>query len=117
MISLPRDIMTSIDGFEESFPQKLNAAYAFRETADEEATLGDGVSTTITTIQKMFNIPINYFAMVNMSGLGDVVDRLGGIQAVSPLTFDFSQETAHETGNDLYRFTEGKSDLLLCRRR
>ena len=110
MISLPRDIMTSIDGFEESFPQKLNAAYAFRETADKEATLGDGVSTTITTIQKMFNIPINYFAMVNMSGLGDVVDRLGGIQAVSPLTFDFSQETAHETGNDLYRFTEGKSD-------
>lgn len=109
MISVPRDIMTSISGFEASFPQKLNAAYAFKETSDDQASLGDGVGTTIATIQDMFNVPINYYAMVNMSGLGDVVDQLGGIQAKSPLTFRFSQDTAHETGGNLYRFTEGES--------
>ncbi|MEM0562477.1 LCP family protein [Leuconostoc mesenteroides subsp. mesenteroides] len=109
LISIPRDIMTSISGFESSFPQKLNAAYAFKAASDNNVSLGDGVSTTIDTIQKMFNFPINYFAMVNMSGLGDVVEQLGGVQVKSPLTFTFSQETAHESGKDLYQFTEGSS--------
>ncbi|MCT4381694.1 transcriptional regulator [Leuconostoc suionicum] len=109
LISIPRDIMTSISGFESSFPQKLNAAYAFKAASDNNASLGDGVSTTIDTIQKMFNFPINYFAMVNMSGLGDVVEQLGGVKVKSPLTFAFSQETAHESGKDLYQFTEGSS--------
>lgn len=111
LISIPRDIMTSISGFEGSFPQKLNSAYAFKETSDNQATLGDGVGTAMATIQDMFNVPINYFAMVNMSGLGDVVDQLGGIQAKSPLTFQFSQDTAHETGGNLYRFTKGDSSF------
>ncbi|GDZ85623.1 transcriptional regulator [Leuconostoc citreum] len=111
LVSVPRDIMTSISGFESSFPQKLNAAYAFREASDDKASLGDGVGTTMETIQKMFNIPINYFAMVNMSGLGDVVDQLGGVKAKSPLSFKFSQDTAHEDGNNLYDFTEGKTSF------
>lgn len=109
LISIPRDIMTSIPDFENSFPQKLNAAYAFREAADDKASLGDGVGTTISAIQKMFNIPVNYFAMVNMSGLDDVVDQLGGVKVKSPLSFKFSQETAHEEGKDLYDFTKGQT--------
>lgn len=111
LISIPRDIMTSISGFEGSFPQKLNAAYAFKETSDKSATLGDGVATTMSTIEKMFNIPINYFAMVNMSGLGDIVDQIGGVSVQSPLTFAFSQETAHATGNELYQFTENSTSF------
>ncbi|WP_188353478.1 LCP family protein [Leuconostoc pseudomesenteroides] len=109
LISIPRDIMTSISGFENTFPQKLNAAYAFREASDKNASLGDGVGTAISTLQKMFNFPINYYAMVNMSGLGDVVDQLGGISVNSPLTFAFSQETAHATGKDLYQFYKGST--------
>lgn len=111
LISVPRDIMTSISGFETSFPQKLNAAYAFKESSDNKASLGDGVSTAIVTLQKMFNFPINYYAMVNMSGLGDVVDQLGGVSVKSPLTFAFSQETAHATGKDLYQFQQDSTNF------
>ncbi|WP_367366607.1 LCP family protein [Leuconostoc pseudomesenteroides] len=111
LISVPRDIMTSISGFETSFPQKLNAAYAFKEASDNKASLGDGVSTAIVTLQKMFNFPINYYAMVNMSGLGDVVDQLGGVSVKSPLTFAFSQETAHATGKDLYQFQQDSTNF------
>lgn len=111
LISIPRDIMTSISGFETSFPQKLNAAYAFKEASDNNASLGDGVSTAIVTIQKMFNFPINYYTMVNMSGLGDVVDQLSGVSVKSPLTFAFSQETAHATGKDLYQFEQGSTQF------
>lgn len=109
MVSIPRDIMTSIPGFEESFPQKLNAAYAFKETADDNASLGDGVGETMKTIEKMFNIPINYYAMVNMSGLGQAVDQLGGIDVKSPLSFTFSQDTAETTGNNLYKFKKNST--------
>ncbi|GAK31773.1 transcriptional regulator [Weissella oryzae SG25] len=109
IVSIPRDIMTSIPGFESSFPQKLNAAYAFKETADSNASLGDGVGTTMKTIEKMFNVPINYYAMVNMSGLGQVVDQLDGIKVASPLTFTFSQDTAEQYGNNLYHFTKGST--------
>lgn len=111
IVSIPRDVMTSIPGFESSFPQKLNAAYAFKETSDSNASLGDGVSTTMSTIEKMFNVPINYYAMVNMSGLGQVVDQLGGIKVNSPLSFTFSQDTAEEYGNNLYQFTKGSSSF------
>lgn len=109
LISVPRDIMTSITGFENTFPQKLNAAYAFKEASDSNISLGDGVGTAISTLQKMFNFPINYYAMVNMSGLGDVVNQLGGISVTAPLTFAFSQETAHDTGKDLYQFEKGST--------
>ncbi|KGO31792.1 transcriptional regulator [Oenococcus alcoholitolerans] len=109
LISVPRDIMTSIVGFENSFPQKLNAAYAFKEASDNKTSLGEGVGTTMQTIEKMFNIPIDYFAMVNMSGLGDVVNQIGGVSVKSPLTFLFSQDTAHDYGKNLYRFNQGST--------
>lgn len=104
IVSIPRDIMTSIPGFENTFPQKINAAYAFKEASDDNVSLGDGVSTLMLTLKKMFNLPINYYAMVDMSGLSQVVDQLGGIKVKSPTTFTFSQETAHEYGTNLYKF-------------
>ena len=84
LFSIPRDIMTSISGFESSFPQKLNAAYAFKAASDNNVSLGDGVSTTIDTIQKMFNFPINYFAMVNMVDLAMLSNNLVACKSSHP---------------------------------
>ena len=39
LISLPRDAMVSIAGYENTFPQKLNAAYAFGSTAKSIKTV------------------------------------------------------------------------------
>ena len=93
LISLPRDAMVAIVGYENTFPQKLNAAYAFGSTA-----------TSIKTVESFLNIPIDYYALVNMGGLATMVDQVGGITVKSPLDFTYSQETAHNYGPNLYRF-------------
>ncbi|WP_220740786.1 LCP family protein [Leuconostoc miyukkimchii] len=93
MISLPRDTMVSIVGYENTFPQKLNAAYAYGSTA-----------TSIKTVEAFLNIPIDFYALVNMRGLANMVDQVGGISVESPIDFTYSQETAHDYGPNLYRF-------------
>jgi len=93
MVSLPRDAMVSIVGYEDTFPQKLNAAYAYGSTA-----------TSIKTVEAFLNIPIDFYALVNMGGLANMVNQVGGISVDSPLDFTYSQETAHDYGPNLYRF-------------
>ena len=82
MVSLPRDAMVSIVGYEDTFPQKLNAAYAYGSTA-----------TSIKTVEAFLNIPIDFYALVNMGGLANMVNQVGGISVDSPLDFTYSQET------------------------
>ena len=93
LISLARDAMVSIVGYENTFPQKLNAAYAYGATA-----------TSIKTVESFLNIPIDYYALVNMGGLSNMVNQVGGISVKSPIDFTYSQETAHDYGPNLYRF-------------
>jgi len=93
MVSLPRDAMVSIVGYEDTFPQKLNAAYAYGSTA-----------TSIKTVEAFLNIPIDFYALVNMGGLANMVNQVGGISVDSPIDFTYSQETAHDYGPNLYRF-------------
>ncbi|CAH1851564.1 LCP family protein [Convivina praedatoris] len=99
LISIPRDIMISIVGYEKYFPQKLNAAYAFGSTG-----------ATIKTMEAYLNVPIDGYALVNMGGLEKMVNNVGGIKIKSPLSFRYSQETAHDHGPNLYRFHKDSSN-------
>jgi len=58
---------------------KLNAAYA-----------GGGAELAISTIQKMMNIHIDRYIMVNMQGLQQLVDAVGGITVNNTLGFPIS---------------------------
>ncbi|CAH1853330.1 LCP family protein [Convivina intestini] len=98
MTSIPRDIMVSIVGAEETFPQKMNAAYPI-----------EGVGATMQTVQNYLNVPIDFYVLVNMKGLESLVDQVGGVSVDSPLDFQYSQETAHAEGPNLYRFHKGSS--------
>lgn len=96
LVSIPRDTLVAPVGFENKFPAKLNSAYE------------DGsAATTIQTIQDWLNIPIDYYALVNMGGLEKVVDRVGGVKVKSPLTFAYNPDTAHADPGNLYSFVEG----------
>ncbi|CAK8054519.1 LCP family protein [Eupransor demetentiae] len=98
MTSIPRDIMVAIAGSEKTFPQKLNAAYPI-----------GGLGASIQTVQDYLNVPIDFYALVNMKGLESLVDQVGGVSVESPLSFKYSQETAHAYGPDLYRFHKGST--------
>jgi len=80
MLSLERDILTKIQHKDGSVEEaKLNAAYA-----------GGGAELAISTIQKMMNIHIDRYVMVNMHGLQRMVDAVGGITVNNTLGFPIS---------------------------
>lgn len=89
IVSIPRDTRTEIIGH--GTTDKINHAYAF-----------GGTSMSVNTVQNMLSIPIDYYVEVNMQGLKDVVDAVGGVQVTSPLSFS--------SGG--YGFVEGESTSL-----
>ncbi len=88
MVSVPRDYYTKLAGKKKT--TKINEGYSY-----------GGAATVINTIQKNFNIPIDYYIEVNMKGIQDVVDALGGVTVKSPLSFS----------NYGYSFRKGKNHL------
>ncbi|WP_419154715.1 LCP family protein [Weissella bombi] len=105
IMSLPRDSVIAPVGYEEEFPQKLNSAYEY-----------GSAKTTIQTIQKWLNVPIDYYALVNMGGLEKVIDQIGGVKIKSPLTFGYNPYTAHNNGEFIYNFTKGSSTYTFNQR-
>ncbi len=89
IISIPRDTRTEIVGH--GTTDKINHAYAF-----------GGTSMSVNTVQNMLDIPIDHYVQVNMQGLQDVVNAVGGVQVTSPLTFS----------SEGYNFTEGVTASL-----
>ena len=81
IMSLERDILTNITQDGETFQAKLNAAYA-----------QGGAELAIETIQDLMNIHIDRYAMINMKGLVQLVDKVGGITVNNPFDFDISIE-------------------------
>lgn len=86
IVSIPRDTYTEIIGRGEK--DKINHAYAF-----------GGTAMAVNTVQNLFDIPVDYYVSVNMESMQQIVDAVGGIEVVPPLTFS-------QAG---YQFSEGQS--------
>jgi LCP family protein required for cell wall assembly len=65
-LSIPRDTFAEIPGEQ---PQKINAAFAF-----------GGAALQIKTVEKFLNIQIDHVAIINFTGLENLVDSVGGVQ-------------------------------------
>ncbi|WP_320164398.1 LCP family protein [uncultured Trichococcus sp.] len=96
LLSIPRDTYTEIVGYGTS--DKINHAYAF-----------GGTAMSINTVQQMLDIPIDFYVMVNMAGIQEIVDAVGGITVESPLAFnqngyDFVQGTNQLDGEAALAF-------------
>ena len=96
LLSIPRDTYTEILGYGTS--DKINHAYAF-----------GGTAMSINTVQQMLDIPIDFYVMVNMAGIQEIVDAVGGITVESPLAFnqngyDFVQGTNQLDGEAALAF-------------
>lgn len=83
MTSLERDILIKLSGPEgnemDGEEAKLNAAYA-----------SGGAQMAIMTIQDLLNIKIDNFVRINMQGLVDLVDAVGGITVTNEFDFPIS---------------------------
>ena len=83
LLSIPRDTYTEIVGYGTN--DKLNHAYAF-----------GGNSMAINSVQNLLDIPIDYYVTVNMAGIQEIVNAVGGVDVVSPLTFTSTGYTFYE---------------------
>lgn len=69
LVSIPRDSYVDIVTTDGEFKDKINHAYAY-----------GGIDTTIATVEKLFDIPIDYYATINFDGIEDLVDAVGGVE-------------------------------------
>lgn len=91
MLSIPRDTRTEIVGHGKL--DKINHAYAF-----------GGEEMSMNTVEKLLDIPIDYYVKINMDGFKDIVNAVGGITIDNPFAFtvdefDFKKGTIHLDGD------------------
>lgn len=73
MLAIPRDLWVDVPGVGE---QRINTAYFF---AESERT-GGGARAAVATVHANFDVPVQYYAVLHMEGLVDVVDALDGVE-------------------------------------
>lgn len=82
VVSLPRDAKVEISGYESEYPSKLNAAYFY-----------GGSGTAVKTVQNYLNVPIDFYATINMGGLERLIDSVGGLDIKPLLTFTYDNQS------------------------
>lgn len=76
MFNIPRDTRTRIVG--KGFDDKINHAYAF-----------GGVNMALETVENFLDIPIDYYAQVNLEGFVSIIDIIGGVSIDVKQDFDY----------------------------
>lgn len=74
MMSIPRDTKIDMSGV----TVKINAAYAY-----------GNAKSAVKAVEDLTGIKLDGYLLVNMGGLHKLVDAVGGVTVVSPLTFTF----------------------------
>ena len=80
MLSIARDSRVPIVGYGQT--AKINAAYAY-----------GGIPMAINTVQGFLNVPVDYYVLMNMKGLEQLVDAVGGVTVDNDL--DFTESGHH----------------------
>lgn len=106
MVSIPRDTMVNLRSGENTNAEveKINAAYTV-----------DGAGGAIKTIENLINVPIDYYAIMNMGGLEKIVDAIGGVDVTVP--FSWTDSHTHMSFNKGKAHLNGKRTLGFVRMR
>ncbi len=79
LVSLERDTYATIVGH--GTEDKINHAYAF-----------GGAGMSMDTVSNLLDIPIDHYIVINMEGIQQLVDAVGGVDVNNSLKFDYSQD-------------------------
>ncbi|WP_188207573.1 LCP family glycopolymer transferase [Alkalibacillus aidingensis] len=101
MFSIPRDTYVEIPG---RGMDKINHAYAF-----------GGSELSVQTVENLFDTTIHFYAKVNMEGLQDGVDALGGVtvyndEAFSSGGYNFHQGELHLNGEEALAYSRMRKE-------
>lgn len=97
---IPRDTLVDIPGRIKR--DKINHSYAY-----------GGIDLTRKTVEQFLHIPIDGYVKVNMQGLKDIVNKLGGVEVKVPMSFRFG---GHQFKQGIMRLN-GDQSLAFARMR
>ena len=102
MLSIARDSRVPIVGYGQT--AKINAAYAY-----------GGIPMAVNTVQAFLNVPVDYYVLVNMKGLEQLVDAVGGVTVENDLDFTyeghhFEKGTVQLDGSTALKFSRMRYD-------
>ncbi|RTX87854.1 LytR family transcriptional regulator, partial [Staphylococcus carnosus] len=103
IVSIPRDTQAQIVGHNTT--EKINHAYAY-----------GGPTMAVKSIEKLMNVPVDHYATVDMDGLHEMIDALGGVDVVSNDTFSFNGtqftkgQTTHVDGKTAMEFIRSRKE-------
>jgi len=105
--SIPRDSYVYIP--ERGYEDKINHAHYF-----------GGHESTIETVERLFDIPVDYWIKLNFQAFVDVVDALGGVNAEVP--YEFRESDSNDKRDNIhllpgYQLLDGEEALALARTR
>jgi polyisoprenyl-teichoic acid--peptidoglycan teichoic acid transferase len=108
MVSIPRDTRTEIIG--KGFDDKINHSYAF-----------GGADMTIATVENFADIELDYYVKMNMEGLTELVDAVGGVTVTNDLDWhsggfhykkgELELNGEHALGYVRMRYEDSQGDL------
>ena len=52
-----------------------------------------GAKTALKTVQKYLNVPIDYYATINMGGLENLINAVGGLDIKPLITFSYDNQS------------------------
>lgn len=110
--SIPRDTWVDIpDGVGGHITNRINVAYEMGEY-DYEDYPGGGAGLVKDTIEYNFNIPIDYYVLLNFNNFIELIDELGGIEIDVP---EYAYDPAYNDCNTCYyyevEFLEGPEHM------
>jgi len=102
IVSIPRDTYVEIVGH--GTDDKINHAYAF-----------GGAAMSMDTVQKYLDIPVDHYVAMNMAGIKELVDAVGGVDVNNDLKFSKDDHTfdigkIHLDGDEALAFTRMRYD-------
>lgn len=101
LTSIPRDTYVQLSGTT-GYKDKLTHAGIY------------GVEKSISTIEELLDIEINYYFKVNFTSVIDIVDTLGGVNVYSEYSFTSMDGYNYKKG---YNYVNGKQALSFVRER
>ena len=104
LVSFHRDILVDLSKYGGSGQDKLNSAYGY-----------GGPDLIVRTIEDLSGVQISHYAQVDIDGLADIVDTLGGVTVDVPMSFyDPMLEGGLQAGEQKLN---GDQALIFCRAR
>ena len=94
LVNIPRDTLAYIET--EEYFDKINHAHMY-----------GGPSASMNAVESLLNVPVDYYVRINMAGVVDIVDSVGGIEFDVP--FDMNEPDQYDTGRIILE--EGVQEL------